>query len=84
MAVLTSVNCSATLARHIARYFDLRELDAFPNIDGVVALTHTTGCGMASSGEGYDAFQRTLWGHASNPNIGGVLFVGFARLKLAT
>ncbi len=76
LAVLTSVNCSATVARHIARYFDLRELDAFPNIDGVVALTHTTGCGMASSGEGYDAFQRTLWGHASNPNIGGVLFVG--------
>jgi altronate hydrolase len=76
LAVLTSVNCSATVARHIARHFDPRELEAFPNIDGVVALTHTTGCGMASSGEGYDAFQRTLWGHASNPNIGGVLFVG--------
>jgi altronate hydrolase len=76
LAVLTSVNCSATVARHIARHFDPRELAAFPNIDGVVALTHTTGCGMASSGEGYDAFQRTLWGHASNPNIGGVLFVG--------
>jgi altronate hydrolase len=76
LAVLTSVNCSATVARHIARHFDLRELEAFPNIDGVVALTHTTGCGMASSGDGYDALQRTLWGHASNANIGGVLFVG--------
>jgi altronate hydrolase len=76
LAVLTSVNCSATVARNIARHFDERELEAFPNIDGVVALTHTTGCGMASSGDGYDALQRTLWGHAANPNIGGVLMVG--------
>jgi altronate hydrolase len=76
LAVLTSVNCSATVARHIARHFDENELAAYPNIDGVVALTHTTGCGMASSGDGYDALQRTLWGHAANPNIGGVLMVG--------
>jgi altronate hydrolase len=76
LAVLTSVNCSATVARYIARHFDEQILANYPNIDGVVALTHTTGCGMASSGDGYDAFQRTLWGHASNPNIGGVLMVG--------
>lgn len=76
LAVLTSVNCSSTVARYIARHFDEQILANYPNIDGVVALTHTTGCGMASSGDGYDAFQRTLWGHASNPNIGGVLMVG--------
>jgi altronate hydrolase len=76
LAVLTSVNCSATVARHIARHFDDKALKAYPNVDGVVALTHTTGCGMASSGDGYDALQRTLWGHAANPNIGGVLMVG--------
>jgi altronate hydrolase len=42
----------------------------------VVALTHSTGCGMAGAGEGYDNLQRVLWGHARHPNFGGVLMVG--------
>jgi altronate hydrolase len=50
IGILTSVNCSATVAKMIARHFENR-LDDFPNVDGVVALTHKTGCGMASEGE---------------------------------
>jgi altronate hydrolase len=76
IGVLTSVNCSATVARMIAQTAERELLPSFPNVDGVVALTHGTGCGMAGDGEGYDILQRTLWGYARNPNFAGVLMVG--------
>ena len=77
IGILSSVNCSATVARAIADHFrhaaDMRD---FPNVDGVVALTHGTGCGMASDGEGIDVLRRTLTGYAVHPNFAGVLVVG--------
>ncbi len=77
IAVLTSVNCSASVAHFVAKAVaESGMLDEFPNVDGVVAFTHGTGCGMAGSGEGYELLQRTLWGHAANPNVGGALMVG--------
>ena len=76
IAVLTSVNCSATAARRIADYFTDYKLAAYPNVDGVVAFVHGTGCGMAGSGDGFEALQRVMWGYARNPNVGGVLMAG--------
>lgn len=77
VGVLTSVNCSATVSRMIAREAERSGLlDEFPNVDGVVPITHTSGCGMASSGEGFDLLRRTLWGTAANPNFGAVMLVG--------
>jgi len=77
VGVLTSVNCSATVARMIAEAAAQSGLlSAYPNVDGVVPITHTSGCGMAGSGEGYDMLRRTLWGTAANPNFGGVMLVG--------
>jgi altronate hydrolase len=77
VGVLTSVNCSATVARHIAEAAEKSGLlDRFPNVDGIVPITHASGCGMAGSGEGFDILKRTLWGTAANPNFGGVLLVG--------
>ena len=77
IGILTSVNCSASVARFIARQVNESGiLDAFPNVDGVVPFVHSTGCGMAAAGEGFDLLKRTLWGHAAHPNMGGVLFVG--------
>ena len=77
LAILTSVNCSATVARLIAREFERSGmLDDYPNVDGVIALVHGTGCGMAAKGEGFDMFKRTQWGYAGNPNIAGVVLVG--------
>src|SRR3712207_8012825 len=38
---------------------------SYPHIDGVIALSHGTGCGMADSGEGFEALERVLWGHAT-------------------
>lgn len=76
IAILTSVNCSATAARKIAAAFGPEELAAYPNIDGVVAFVHGTGCGMAGSGDGFSALQRVMWGYARHANHGGVLMVG--------
>ena len=76
IAVLTSVNCSATAARKIADAFGPEELADYPNVDGVVAFVHGTGCGMGGDGEGYQALQRVMWGYARHPNHGGVVMVG--------
>lgn len=77
IGVLTSVNCSATVARHIAEAAEKQGLlDGLENIDGIVPITHTSGCGMAGSGEGFDILRRTLWGTAANPNFGAILLVG--------
>ncbi len=76
IAVITSVNCSATAARQIANAFGPEELARYPNVDGVSAFVHGTGCGMAGDGEGFEALQRVMWGYARHPNIAGVLMVG--------
>ena len=77
LAILTSVNCSASVARFIARQVERSGLlDDYPGIDGLIPLVHGTGCGMADKGAGFDALKRTQWGYASNPNIAGVLLVG--------
>jgi altronate hydrolase len=75
IGILTSVNCSATVARAIADHFRNR-LEKFPNVDGVVALTHKSGCGMASDGEPIDVLRRTMAGYARHPNFFAVQVVG--------
>jgi len=76
IAIVTSVNCSATAARMIAAAFGADEMARYPNVDGVVAFVHGTGCGMAGDGEGFEALQRVMWGYARHANHGGVLMVG--------
>ncbi|NAZ18141.1 altronate dehydratase, partial [Glutamicibacter soli] len=51
-------------------------LDAYPNVDGITAHAHGTGCGMAASGRGFDILDRVLWGYATHPNVGATVFVG--------
>jgi altronate hydrolase len=80
IGVLTSVNCSATAARAIADHFrrDIRPeaLADYPNVDGVVALTHGMGCATASDGEELRVLRRTLGGYARHANFFAVLVVG--------
>ena len=77
LGVLTSVNCSATVARLIAREVERQGILAeFPNVDGVIPIVHSTGCGMADKGEGFETLKRTEWGYAAHPNMGGVVMVG--------
>jgi len=76
VGVLTSVNCSAHVARLIAGKFGAEALAAYPNVDGIVALTHGTGCGMASEGLAMDLLRRVIGGYARHPNFAAVAIVG--------
>lgn len=80
IGVLTSVNCSATVARAIADHFrrDIHPeaLAEFPQVDGVVALTHGAGCATDSEGEGLRVLRRTLAGYARHANFAAVVVVG--------
>ena len=76
LGVLTTVNCSATAARFIAEQFRGNALADFPNVDGVVALGHGTGCGMASEGLAMDLLRRTIGGYARHANFAGILILG--------
>jgi altronate hydrolase len=76
IGILSTVNCSATVARGIADWFTRERLQEFPNVDGVVALTHGSGCGMDTHGDGMKILRRTLGGYAKHPNFAGVLIVG--------
>jgi altronate hydrolase len=77
IGIMTSVNCSATVAAHIAKEVERQNLLAgYPNIDGVIALTQDNGCVIDYRGVIFDTFKRTAWGYATNPNMGGVMMVG--------
>lgn len=76
IGILTSVNCSATAARLIADAFRGFAFDEYENVDGVMALTHQSGCGIVSTSAGAQVLTRTLRGYARHPNFGGMLVVG--------
>ena len=77
VAILSSVNCSASVSHFVAKAInDSGILADYPNIDGIAAFTHGTGCGMAGDGEGYQLLQRSIWGHAANPNVGAAVMIG--------
>lgn len=77
IGILTSVNCSATVAKIIADQVNRSDmLDDYPEIDGIVPFVHGSGCGMAAYGEGFDILRRVQWGYATHPNLGAALMVG--------
>jgi altronate hydrolase len=77
IGILTSVNCSASVARFVAEEIGRSGiLKDYPNVDGVIPLVHGGGCALDIEGEGYELLKRTQWGYAGNPNMGGVIMVG--------
>jgi altronate hydrolase len=77
LGILTSVNCSASVARFAAAEVEKSGVLAdYPGIDGIVAIVHGTGCGHAAYGEGFEVLRRTQWGYASHPNFAGTVMVG--------
>jgi altronate hydrolase len=81
IGILTSVNCSAHVASMVADAFRKNPITGhnpladFPNVDGVVALTHKTGCGMTQS-EPLALLRRTLGGYARHANFAAVVVLG--------
>jgi len=76
IAVVTTVNCSATSAKYIVNAFDRSLLNDFPHVDGLIALTHKSGCSFAYGGADHQQLARTLAGYARHPNIGAYLLLG--------
>jgi len=76
VAIISSVNCSASVSKYIAQRFDHSLLRQFPNVDGILPLTHKGGCAMQYHGEDHQQLDRVLAGFARHPNIGAYLLVG--------
>lgn len=76
IGIVTSVNCSASTAKMIANQFHAAALEKYPNVDGVMPLTHTSGCGLVTDSEGARQLERTLRGYAEHPNFAGILVLG--------
>lgn len=75
LGIISTVNCSATAVHRIAEWFTPERMRDFPNVDGVSAFSHASGCGM-ELGEPMDLLRRTIAGYATHPNFGGVVIVG--------
>src|SRR5947208_1566305 len=76
LAIVSTVNCSASVSRYVAERFRGEALAAYPNVDGVVALTHKLGCGMNIAGPETRMLQRTLAGFARHANVAGYIVCG--------
>ena len=76
IAIVSTVNCSATVVHAIADHFTKEHLANYPNVDGVAAFSHHTGCGMEMTGEPMDLLHRTLAGYIQHPNVAASLVVG--------
>ncbi|MBI1903925.1 MAG: altronate dehydratase [Planctomycetia bacterium] len=76
IAVVSSVNCSASVSRYVCQRFDRQSLRDYPNVDGVFAVTHKGGCGLQYDGEDHQQLTRTLAGFARHANVGAYLLIG--------
>lgn len=76
LALVSTVNCSATTARYVAQALARTDLDSYPNIDGIIPLVHKAGCAMAFGDDDHHRLNRTLAGFAKHPNIAGSLILG--------
>lgn len=76
IAVISTINCSAHVARQIAHHFTPERLVDFPNVDGVIPLTHSYQCSLYVDSPEYVILQRTLAGIARHPNVGAFIVVG--------
>jgi len=75
VAVISTVNCSASVCQFIRERFRDVQKD-YPNVDGVIAITHKSGCGTKLFGEDHEALMRVLGGYARHPNVGAYVLIG--------
>jgi len=75
VAIVSTVNCSASVSQFVRERFRDVSRD-FPNVDGVIALTHKSGCGQVLGGEDHRLLQRVLAGYARHPNVVAYVVIG--------
>jgi altronate hydrolase len=77
VAVISTVNCSASTSKYVSERFRATDLLArYPNVDGVVAITHKAGCAMQYGGPDHNQLDRTLAGFARHPNVAAYVLIG--------
>ncbi len=77
IAVVSTVNCSASTSRFISERFRGRDFRrSHPNVDGVFAITHKGGCGLAFEGKDHQILERVLAGFVNHPNVAAYILVG--------
>lgn len=77
IAVISTVNCSATVTKMVANHFSApAALEKYPNVDGIVPITHSFGCCIDHNGEGIQQLRRTIGGYVRHANFAGVVIVG--------
>ncbi|VVO69749.1 Galactarate dehydratase (L-threo-forming) [Pseudomonas fluorescens] len=77
IGVVSTVNCSSTVTKMVVEHFSRNGvLDAYPNVDGVVPITHSFGCCIEHNGEGVNQLRRTLGGFVKHANFAGVVVIG--------
>ncbi len=83
LAVMTSVQCVAGFAGHLTRRIATELLPHYPNVDAVVPVTHSYGCGVAINAADAGIPIRSLQNLMSNPNFGNEsLVIGLGCEKL--
>jgi altronate hydrolase len=77
VAIISTVNCSASTSKYVSeRIRASGVLSQFPNVDGVVAITHKAGCAMQYDGPDHNQLDRTLAGFAKHPNVAAYILIG--------
>ncbi len=76
VAVISTVNCSATTAKYVAKELTETDLSNYPNIDGIVAFVHKEGCALAFNSDDHRQLNRTMAGFANHPNIVARIVLG--------
>jgi altronate hydrolase len=76
IALISTVTCSAHVTSQIARAFTPERLAAYPNVDGVVAIVHHTGCSMPQGGLSQLYLKRALANLAIHPNVAAAVYIG--------
>ena len=84
IGVICSSSCSAGVVDKIARSITEKDLEPYPNVDGVLALTHGTGCGMMNRSSDVDSLHQTMSGYINHPNFAGIVVVGLGCEVLQT
>ncbi|MCI0641088.1 MAG: altronate dehydratase family protein [Gemmataceae bacterium] len=77
IAIISTVNCSASTSKYISERFRAADLlKQYPNVDGVVAITHKAGCAMQYDGPDHNQLDRTLAGFAKHANVAAYILIG--------
>ena len=75
LAITTTVQCVAGVLDFAVQRIKSELLPKYPNVDDVVGIEHTYGCGVAIDAEGADIPIKTLRNISLNPNFGGEVMV---------